>query len=504
MARHAAATRPPQPQTRGLGADARTFVDDCLAEGHIDPAKLPFYATRQVAEDLEAFRLWLGAPKLNLYGAGYGSELVQTYAQAHPDHVRALFVDGPRDLSQAALDFRTDQTRSFGEALVGTLLDCSAQPSCTRTVVGGNELNAYDQLAAQLAKGPIEYRYTLRTGKTEQRQFSAADLATVAAANVDTETHRMLLQRAVAAASQGNFWYLSRLLSEALGQDPDSGAPIDGASPGDALQYAVECADDSLFSGSPGERAAAFLDYGKAHGLDAERLGSMFYDALPCAWWPAQPADDPRPAPLTETPYPLFVLGATLDPATPWANAERIYGNDRNNAHLIVKPGGPHVIYGRGEACPDDLLTAYLVDGRMPAERRSVCPGDVADTYVPIPEIRAARFGTTEAALRSADAEMVSSADYLAWDGSGQLQTGCPYGGWIRYRHVPGGTRVHLRGCAWSRGLPLSGSGLIANDGGMSLDVAASSDRGNVIHYDRGPRGKLRNLIGGLAMFGGR
>ena len=59
-----------------------------------------------------------------------------------------------------------------------------------------------------------------------------------------------------------------------------------------------------------------------------------------------------RPPLLVDVPFPMFVLGATLDPATPWANGERIATAAGANAWTIVKPGGPHVIFGRGERAP--------------------------------------------------------------------------------------------------------------------------------------------------------
>ena len=110
--------------------------------------------------------------------------------------------------------------------------------------------------------------------------------------------------------------------------------------------------------------------------------------------------------PLADVPYPMFVLGATLDPATPWANAERIAASAGDNAYVIVTPGGPHIIFGRGEACPDDLVTAFLVDGTLPDARRTVCPGDVADDYVRLPPLVSTDYPSTRAALQSADREI--------------------------------------------------------------------------------------------------
>jgi len=52
---------------------ADRFADDCVAESGIDPDDLPYYSTRQAVEDLEAFREWLGAERMHVYGGGPGA-----------------------------------------------------------------------------------------------------------------------------------------------------------------------------------------------------------------------------------------------------------------------------------------------------------------------------------------------------------------------------------------------------------------------------------------------
>ncbi len=144
--------------TTGLGADAQVFVAACLAESKADPSLLPFYSTRQVAEDIDAFRQYLGVDTIQLYGESYGTQLVQTYAAAHPDHLAGLFVDGPVDLSRSLMDYYQEQTKGFEEALVGTLLDCSTQKACTADVAGANAWTAWDALDARLEAGESRSR----------------------------------------------------------------------------------------------------------------------------------------------------------------------------------------------------------------------------------------------------------------------------------------------------------------------------------------------------------
>ena len=119
-------------QFDGAASDAKTYADACLAETKVDPADLPFYSTRQAVEDLEAFRQYLGVDKLALYGESYGTQYVQTYADAHPDHVASLFVDGPVDLTMDAPAFYREEVRAFDDALTATLTDCDTDRVCRR------------------------------------------------------------------------------------------------------------------------------------------------------------------------------------------------------------------------------------------------------------------------------------------------------------------------------------------------------------------------------------
>ncbi len=490
--------------TTGLGADARTFVEACISESKVDPTRLPYYSTSQAAEDLEAFRAVLGADRIQLYGESYGTQLAQVYAAAHPDHVAGLFLDGPVDLSRSLMDFYDEQATAFQHTLEGTLLDCATQQACTRDVEGADALTAWATLRAQLDAAPQRFAFHALTGIEQLREFSATDLTNATSGFLYSEHDRMLLQRALAAASQGDLWYLSRLLYSGLDLDPESQQAMADPSYSDGLYYAVECQDYGLPGATAEARATTYLAAGRALGMETATLGDVFYGDLPCAYWPAQPATTARPPSLRNVPYPVFVLGATLDPATPWGNAERIAAAVPDQSYLIVKPGGPHVIFGRGEACPDDIVTAFLERGRLPASRRTVCPGDVADDYVPLPPLISTGYPSTKAALASADHEITNAVDYWYWDGEEPLSTGCRFGGSITYTPARHGSELRLDGCSWSAGLGLTGTGFINDDAGtLSLKVAQSGVGGPTVRYQRRGSGKI-TVKGDLAMFQGQ
>ncbi len=457
---------------------AQAYAADCVAEAKADPADLPFYSTRQAVEDLEAIRAYLGVDKLDLYGESYGTQYVQTYAAAHPDHVAALFLDGPVDLTVDGPTYNGEAARAFEDALTATLADCAAHRSCSLDVGRGTAAAAYDRIAGELASGPLQFRFPTARGTFVTRTLTATDLQTAAVSYLYSQFSRMLLERALAAAARGDLVPLARLAYDGLGVDPETLAATADPSWSDAMYYAVECQDYAYYpqAGDPAARFAAWTAAGDAAGIGALRLGSTYYGDLPCLWWPAQPATGARPAPLTVTPYPILVLTATLDPATPIANAMRIYGR-ASNAYFIVQTGGPHVIFGRGNACPDNLVTDFLATGTPPATRVTVCAGRIAEPYVRLAQPIASGYRTSLQLMSSMADQILNTDDYNYRLSDSSMRMGCDFGGTLEYRPGSSATALVLRACAFTSGLAMTGSGRIGDDGSISLDVSVRGAR---------------------------
>ncbi len=475
-------------------AAAEGFATDCIAEAGIAEADLPLFATSQAVEDLDAIRQYLGVERLHLFGESYGTQFVQTYAAAHPDHVAALFVDGPVDLTIPGIDYYVESTRGAEDTLVGVLRACTDDEGCAADLDGSDAVATYDGLAARLAMSPIEYDFPLADGTTARRSLTSADLENAAFGYLYSPADRASLQRAIAAASHGNHVPLAHLAYGSIGVDPDTEVAEEDPTWSDAMYFAVECQDYAFFpdGGSPDQRLSAWLAAGAAAGIDDLRLGTGFYGDVPCLYWPRATTSAERPAPLVDVSYPVFVLTSTTDPATPIVNGFRIYSR-LDDAWFFQTVGGPHVIFGWGEACPDSEIAAYLADGVLPASRVTTCEGSIATAYVPNAARTAAEYGDALELAWSVDDQLWNSEAYLARLGDEPLSVGCDFGGTLTYRPTDVGTDIALDACEFTDEMPLTGSASADDDAGtFELDVTFA---GGALRY-------LRDADGGTSVSG--
>jgi pimeloyl-ACP methyl ester carboxylesterase len=468
-----------------LAETARAFADACVDEmGRAD--LLPHLGTEQAVEDLEAFRERMGDDRFWLYGESYGTQLAQTYAAAYPERLAGLILDGPVDLTLSGVEYYSEQSRAFSDVLLMTLQACSADKACAADM-GGDAMGAYDTLAARLAQGPLTLEFPLPSGGVAERSLSFADLETAAASYLYSETSRLIFLRALAAAATGDDLVpMARVLYDSLYLDPQTLDPVPDPSYSDAVYYAVECSDYDFGSAEDYLRAGDVMD------ASIPRLASIFYGDLPCAFWPVDRVDAGRPAPLAAEGIPTLVLVGTADPATPLANAERIVSR-LSDGYLITEQGGPHVIFGWGNACVDDLVTAFLVDGEVPPTRQTICDGVVVDAYVPLPALTAADFSDPLEALASVDTEIYYLPEYYYWDLETPRSVGCPFGGVLAFEPSDEGERLTLTECAFTSGFVMTGTGTYNYDEGVfQLEVNITGVAEGSLIYTRADDGALR------------
>ncbi|MBD8870906.1 alpha/beta hydrolase [Nocardioides donggukensis] len=304
-------------------------------------------STVEAARDMDVIRAALGEDRLTYFGASYGTKLGATYADLFPDRAGRLVLDGAVDVSLSNRDLTLEQAAGFELALTAYVDDCLAEGPC---FLGADREEALAEIGALLDRVdreplPVGDR-TLRVGNA----FYGI------VAPLYSETNWPLLTASLSRAMQGDGTGLLRLSDLYTSRGPD-GTYTDNSS--EAI-YAINCLDDPGFTpvDEVPEEFAAFEEA-------SPTFGRIFAWSLTgCAGLAVEPPE-PREPLTAEGADPLLVIGTTRDPATPYRWAEAL-ADQLASAVLVSRDGDGHTGYNMGNACVDEVVESYLVEGTVP------------------------------------------------------------------------------------------------------------------------------------------
>ena len=467
-------------------AIAKTYVTDCIAE--LDAGDFPgLVSSDQAIRDSELFRQAIGAPKVWLYGESYGSQFVQGYATLFPEAVRGVIIDGVVDLNLSAEGFYAAYTLAAESLLSRTLDSCPTLPGCVADMPG-DAAQVYDTLAARLKTAPVEVDLVLANGTIAKRPLTMGLLDANAFYALYGPDGRAGFLRALAAAGRGNLVPMLQLGYSNMYIDPQTQTGLEDPGWFGAAYYAITCTDYDSGTGTPDERAAKIMDEARAFAPNAPRLLRSYYlERLACAYWPYQ-GDPKRPEPFAGGDYPTLVLNGDADPITPISMAYSVMDNARNSYGVFMK-GGPHVIWGRGLACPDGIVQRLLYDGTLPAAREQQCSQAFMGDYTPLTLTDAAQMADPLAVAQAVDTELLHSIELGGWDGDQPVTVGCDFGGTVTASASDTSTDYLLKECSFWPGLAVSGTGtdLAADDDGdgmtLTLTIAGAHSGDLTYHY---------------------
>lgn len=436
---------------------AETFSANCDAEsGHSETLK--FLGTRQAVEDLEKFRVLMGDDKFWLYGESYGTQYAQMYADAHAGHLAGMILDGTVDLTRAGIDYYANAVQAFNDTLVASLNTCEKNSACARDF-GHKPRKVYDELAALLKTRRRLVDFPLGSGNRAARAFAFGDLESIGIGEMYGESGRMLFVRALGAyARRGDLVPLMRLLYPNLGVDETTLEPIPDATWSDALYYGVECQDYGYFTNDATTSANDYFATAAPVENSGLRLASLIWGDLPCASWHASSSDKTRPPHTLAPAVPTLVLNARRDPITPLNSARAVFEN-LDDGYLITQRGGPHVIFGRGVKCIDDVVNAFLIDDVVPAGREMECPGRVMNVYVPLAPREVNEFASPLQAMQSAETEIFYLPEFWYWDYATLTRAGCAVQGTLQFHAQGDAILFDLKQCAFTNGFVINGQG---------------------------------------------
>jgi len=317
---------------------SKEYVDDCTIKfGDV----LPFVGTRDVARDMDSVRAAMGDPKISYLGFSYGTAIGQEYADLFPTHVRAMILDGVLELGPSGLQLAAEQAAGFETALARYAQFCDSGTTCQ---THGNAVHAVEQVQA-LAEQPggIPAPKAGRPAGPGEANLGISLALYSRSLWAD-------LDAALAAAIAGDGSKLVALADQYIGI-------------GDfEIYFAVNCMDFSW----PNGNADAFLSAAKQTAVASPHFGeALVNDYIRCVDWPV-PANPLQPVTAPGTP-PILVVSTTGDPATPYQGGVTV-AHRLASGVLVTNEGDGHTVVGDGKPCIDDIVVAYLVDGRAPAD----------------------------------------------------------------------------------------------------------------------------------------
>lgn len=465
-------------------ATAKAYVTDCTAELKSD-ALLPVVNTDQAILDSEMFRQKIGSPKVWLYGESYGTQLVQAYATQFPTAVKGVIVDGVVDLTLTPEGFYRRYTLAAEKLLAETFALCDTIPACHADIPAG-AAQVYDDLAARATAGPLLVPYILADGSQVKRQLTIGLLEGNAFNALYGPEGRAEFLRALAAAGRGNLVPMLQLGYSTMYIDPETEIGMEDPGWFGAAYYAITCTDYGSGTGTPDERARRILDEATALAPEAPRLlRSYFLERVACAYWPHQ-GSDTRPAPYSGGDFPTLVLNGDHDPITPITMAYDVLDNAKN-AYGVFMRGGPHVIWGRGFACPDTIVQALLYDGTLPAAHEQICEQDAIGDYTPLTLTDPAQWADPFTVARAVETELLAYGPLAGWDGDHPTSFGCPLGGTLTATPTDEGSDFAFADCRFWPDHAFSGTGVELNldaaDDGITLTLGFTGAQSGDLTY---------------------
>ncbi len=478
-------------------ATAKTYVTDCIAE--MDAGDfLGLVGSDQAIRDSEMFRQAIGAPKVWLYGESYGTQFVQGYATLFPKAVRGVILDGVVDLNLSSEGFYAAYTRAAESLLSRTLASCASLPHCAQDM-GRDATAAYDDLAAKVKSGPVEVALVLADGRAVQRPLTMGLLDANAFYALYGPDGKAQFLRVLAAAERGNLVPMLQLGYSNMYIDPQTQIGMEDPGWFGAAYFAITCTDYDSGTGTPEDRAARIIDEARAFAPNAPRLLRSYYlERLACAFWPYQ-GDPKRPDPFAGGDYPTLVLNGDADPITPISMAYSVMDNAANSYGVFIK-GGPHVIWGRGLACPDGIVQDLLYDGKLPAAREQQCRQDFVADYTALTLTDPALMADPLAVAQAVDTEILNLIELGNRDGDHPTTVGCDLAGTITASPTDNGTDYVLNDCSFWPGLAVSGTGIeIAMDDvedGITLGLIVKGSHEGELTYSYRSRDEAWSLTG--------
>ncbi|WP_183099992.1 alpha/beta hydrolase [Nocardioides pelophilus] len=306
-------------------------------------------STIEAARDMDVLRAVLGEEKLPYFGFSYGTRLGATYAELFPENVGRFVLDGAVDPSLPTLEGSLSQAEGFETALRAYLENCVDGGDCFLGDSVDEGLRTISDLLAEIDAEPLP--------TSDERDLTVGN----AFYGLVTPLY-----------SEDNWPYLDQGLEEALAGNGDTllllsdfyGSRENDTYTDNSLEAisVINCLDDP-WSIAVDEVPTYFDEFEEA----SPTFGAVFaWSLVSCHGTPFE-TTEPEIEIDADGADPIVVIGTTRDPATPYEEAVAM-AEQLVPGVLLSRDGDGHTAYNKGNACIDDAVHAYFIDGTVPPD----------------------------------------------------------------------------------------------------------------------------------------
>ena len=329
-----------------LGANSKAFGERCL---ELTGPLLGLVDTPSAARDLDMLRAALGDTTLNYLGYSYGTLLGQVYADLFPDKTGRLVLDGAVDPAATDFEGTATQAKGFESALKAFLADCAGASDCPFSGSVDDSLTEIRALLDNLDASPLR--------NSDGRQLGSSAMFTAIILPLYNKDNWQYLRQLFTDVFAGDATYAFQLADNYNGRNED-GTYRDNQT---EAFISINCLD------AHGDGDVATM---RAEAAELKQLAPVFgpqmsWGGTGCPNWPV-PAKRDRAPIVADGSSDILVIGTTNDPATPYSWAVTV-ANTLSKGHLVTYEGEGHTAYNKSNACVNDTVDDFLINGTVPA-----------------------------------------------------------------------------------------------------------------------------------------
>lgn len=322
-------------------ATSKEVAERCAAND--EDGTLRHVNTANMARDLDRIRLALGEEQASFLGYSYGTALGAAYASMFPDTTDRIVLDS--NIGDTHLD--RDGLRRYAQGMEETFPDFAEWAANEHDRYGLGETaedvrETYFRIADELDKAPVD--------GINGRLFRLSTFATL---------YNPLSYEAAAES-----W---KYFTDRAGGVPSEDSVVADQAPAMdnnwSVFLAVTC-NDIEWPNDVAPYRQAVEDDRTTYPL----FGAAAANIMPCAFWKTTPSE-PAVSIDDEGSADILIAQHQRDPVTPLAGGQLLDDKFGDRSTLLTVDGSGHGVFVLGKnACAQDVVAGYLVDGVMPSD----------------------------------------------------------------------------------------------------------------------------------------